>query len=256
MRVTNAQLKELEDIIDKMEGIDWIDGSYLDLFERIRDDNEGGFKYKKEYYKYVIKKIGADIYMSFVLSVNNREIVESKQTWEGTKKSFKYWLNSIMSEIKAEFFSRIKSLKIKKFSRIITKCSPKFNEIYNQAYHAEQVGLDQLCGLGYRKSFEFLVKDYVKREKTLEEKKAIEKMMIMPCINQYVNDDKVKALAHRVLWLGNDHAHYTRLWRSKSLDDLKKLIDIVIEWIDSREQLIMIEQKMSKVEREMPKKTK
>ena len=45
------------------------------------------------------------------------------------------------------------------FSNIISELSPNFCEIYNQAYIAEQTNLMQICGTGYRKSLEFLIKD-------------------------------------------------------------------------------------------------
>lgn len=44
------------------------------------------------------------------------------------------------------------------FSNIISELSPNFCEIYNQAYIAEQTNLMQICGTGYRKSLEFLIK--------------------------------------------------------------------------------------------------
>lgn len=47
------------------------------------------------------------------------------------------------------------------FSNIISELSPNFCEIYNQAYIAEQTNLMQICGTGYRKSLEFLIKDYL-----------------------------------------------------------------------------------------------
>ena len=46
-------------------------------------------------------------------------------------------------------------------SDIISELSPNFCEIYNQAYIAEQTNLMQICGTGYRKSLEFLIKDYL-----------------------------------------------------------------------------------------------
>lgn len=46
------------------------------------------------------------------------------------------------------------------FSEAITSLSPNFVSIYKQAALAESLGLDQICGIGYRKAIEFLVKDY------------------------------------------------------------------------------------------------
>lgn len=46
------------------------------------------------------------------------------------------------------------------FSNKLSELSPKFVEIYHQAEQAENAGLSELCGIGYRKAIEFLVKDY------------------------------------------------------------------------------------------------
>lgn len=54
----------------------------------------------------------------------------------------------------------------KVFSEIINSISPQFVLIYNQAYYAEQTNLDQICGVGYRKALEFLIKDYLISKET------------------------------------------------------------------------------------------
>ena len=45
------------------------------------------------------------------------------------------------------------------FSERLKELSPKFIEIYQQSQIAEDAGLSELCGMGYRKALEFLVKD-------------------------------------------------------------------------------------------------
>ena len=47
-----------------------------------------------------------------------------------------------------------------KFSDQITTLSPQFVNIYHQSQNAEFAGLNELCGMGYRKALEFLVKDF------------------------------------------------------------------------------------------------
>lgn len=44
------------------------------------------------------------------------------------------------------------------FNKIIEKVSPKFREIYSQASRAENLGLNEITGLGYRKALEFFNK--------------------------------------------------------------------------------------------------
>lgn len=46
----------------------------------------------------------------------------------------------------------------------ITKLSPAFVQIYHQAEQAENSGLSDICGLGYRKALEFLIKDFAIHE--------------------------------------------------------------------------------------------
>lgn len=51
-------------------------------------------------------------------------------------------------------------VRVKDFSQEIKDLSPNFVKIYHQAEQAENTGLSDICGLGYRKALEFLVKDY------------------------------------------------------------------------------------------------
>jgi hypothetical protein len=47
------------------------------------------------------------------------------------------------------------------FESYISDLSPYFCTIYNEAKAAEDTGLKQICGVGYRKALEFLIKDYL-----------------------------------------------------------------------------------------------
>jgi hypothetical protein len=69
------------------------------------------------------------------------------------------------------------------FHPSIRKISEDFCAIYNEAQKAEQLQLTLVCGPGYRKALEFLIKDYVsKLHPTPEDKLRIEKMPLMACI--------------------------------------------------------------------------
>lgn len=46
------------------------------------------------------------------------------------------------------------------FSENIQTLSPQFVVTYSESLHAENLELESICGMGYRKSLEFLVKDY------------------------------------------------------------------------------------------------
>ena len=117
------------------------------------------------------------------------------------------------------------------FSKTILEISKTFVDIYNQSFVAEQYTLFEICGVGYRKSLEYLIKDYlIKRNPEKEDK--IKKALLSVCINDYVEDSRIKSVSKRAAWLGNDETHYTRKWEGKTLDDLKNLINLTIHWIE------------------------
>lgn len=116
------------------------------------------------------------------------------------------------------------------FGGEVTRASPQFQEIYNQAHEAEQRGLDLICGAGYRKALEFLVKDYAKLKHS-GESADIERKPLGMCVRDYVDHPTVKAISARAAWLGNDETHYVRRWEDKDLNDLKKVIDLTVHWI-------------------------
>nr|MDQ3817622.1 DUF4145 domain-containing protein [Acidobacteriota bacterium] len=133
--------------------------------------------------------------------------------------------------------------KVVDFSEIINEISPSFIKIYQQAYIAEQDELFEICGVGYRKALEFLVKDYAIQNHT-SEKEKIEKTQLGPCIKDYINDERVKSVAKRATWLGNDETHYVRRWEGKNLADLKALIRLTIHWLEMEAETKRFEQEM------------
>jgi hypothetical protein len=106
-----------------------------------------------------------------------------------------------------------------------------FIEIFNQARTAESMHLDQICGLGYRKGLEFLVKDYLVTRKP-DRRDAILGGFLGPCIANYVDDPRIKEVAKRAVWLGTDETHYVRKWGDQDLSDLKNLIGLTVHWIE------------------------
>lgn len=120
----------------------------------------------------------------------------------------------------------------KTYSEYIQKISPSFCAIYNEAFAAEQFELMQICGVGFRKSLEFLIKDYV-LSKHPDKEIDIKGKFLSTCIKEYLKDSNIEKTAKRATWLGNDETHYVRIWEDKDLKDLKKLIDLTIHWIES-----------------------
>jgi len=118
------------------------------------------------------------------------------------------------------------------FEESILENHPDFTEIYNQSFAAEQLGLKQICGVGYRKSLEFLIKRYAIKKKP-EHETEIEKLFLLEVIKTYITDERIKETAIRAAWLGNDETHYKRRWEDKDLSDLKGILDLTISFIQS-----------------------
>jgi hypothetical protein len=137
---------------------------------------------------------------------------------------------------KGEFLNQTSfgTLSKRTFSNEIISISEFFEKIYNEAYAAEQQGYLEICGVGFRKAVEFLIKDYA-ISKYPEEKENIEKKMLAAVIKDFVSDERIKNVAARAVWLGNDETHYVRKWEGKNLQDMKKLIDLTIHWIEMEE---------------------
>jgi hypothetical protein len=117
----------------------------------------------------------------------------------------------------------------KGFDEEIKNISNNFVMIYNQSFHAEQIGLTMIAGIGYRKALEFLIKDYL-IYLAAENEEIILKAPLSQCINQLENNT-LKEIAKRATWIGNDEAHYQRIWVDKDVADLKRLIDITVHFI-------------------------
>jgi hypothetical protein len=116
----------------------------------------------------------------------------------------------------------------------IQKISPDFVSVYREAEEAELRNLKLVCGPGYRKALEFLIKDYIIKSNP-EKAEEIKRLNLGKCISDFVKNDKINSVASRAVWLGNDETHYLRKWEGKDLQDLKNLISLTVHWIDMEE---------------------
>ena len=116
------------------------------------------------------------------------------------------------------------------FEKCIKDLSTNFCEIYNQAQASETYGLNQISGIGYRKSLEFLIKDYC-IYRNPNDKDKIERMNLSQVINEYISSIKIKNLSKASVWIGNDETHYFRKFKDKDINDLKKFISSTIAFI-------------------------
>ena len=116
------------------------------------------------------------------------------------------------------------------FDENIKKLSSNFCEIFNQAYVAEQMNINEIAGIGYRKALEFLIKDYC-IDKNKEQEEKIKKEPLSQVITNYILSDKIKNLAKASIWIGNDETHYVRKYEDKDIKDLKRFISATVAYI-------------------------
>lgn len=114
----------------------------------------------------------------------------------------------------------------------ILKISPVFVKVFRQAAEAESRNLDEIAGVGYRKALEFLVKDYCVSQHP-DKDAEIKSAQLAKVIKDYVSEEPIKQCASRASWLGNDETHYVRKWENKDINDLKILIRLTTNWIES-----------------------
>lgn len=123
------------------------------------------------------------------------------------------------------------------FSKIIISISPKFPKIYKEAAIAEAYGLKEICGMGYRKAFEFLVYDYViysgKRTKEYFELKY--RSLSGEIDECFPKEKTLKDFSKNIAYLGNDFCHYSKQ-RNLTVTDLKQMISGFIAWIEKKEE--------------------
>ncbi|MFS4464713.1 hypothetical protein ACMFKE_04840 [Staphylococcus haemolyticus] len=118
-----------------------------------------------------------------------------------------------------------------KFSQDLTECSPEFIKIFSQLNIAEKHNLNDLLKLGYRKAIEQLVWDYLikfenKSENSLQKKTFPERIKLL-------NFPQTQWLSDLIAWIGNDGAHPYQRHENLTIEDMKRLSDIIIKNIES-----------------------
>lgn len=132
-----------------------------------------------------------------------------------------------------KYHSPVYKNKPTEFSEDINRISPKFVAIYNQAEIAESEELDEVAGVGYGKAFEFLIKDYLLEGEESEDMiEAIKAKSLHQCIDDHITHNKIKKAASNAKILRNEETHYEREIKDKDTQDLKKLIEATIHWIE------------------------
>jgi len=111
----------------------------------------------------------------------------------------------------------------------------RFIKTYLQSLTAEEEGLDEIAGMGFRKSIEYLVKDWAIQSKP-DDCKKINDLWLSAVISEYY-DGELKGILERATWLGNDQSHYNRLFEEYDNSILKELISLIIVELDRQYKL-------------------
>lgn len=117
------------------------------------------------------------------------------------------------------------------FPDSVCEISPDFVKLYQQSEIAELNGLNEICGMGYRKALEFLVKDFAIYEHPNKAEK-IAKTSLSQCITTYIKDPQIQDLAKASAWLGNDETHYSRQHDDYNFSDFKAFLDATVAAIN------------------------
>lgn len=117
-------------------------------------------------------------------------------------------------------------------SENIINLSPIFAETFLQASIAEGKTLNQVSGIGFRKAFEYLVKDFASHQNP-DRIEDIRKNNVNNVIDMFYKEmPKLKELLHITRKIGNDETHYYREYNDIDVQDLKKLITNFSLYID------------------------
>lgn len=128
-------------------------------------------------------------------------------------------------------YSAPSTFKEETFPKCIETDYPSFVKIYNQSLKAEHYFLDEIAGIGYRKSLEFLIKDFLIYHEHKDEQK-VKSTPLGSCISTMINNPQLKIVATRATWLGNDQTHYEQKYTERDINDLKLLIKLSVNWIE------------------------
>lgn len=124
----------------------------------------------------------------------------------------------------------------------IDEIIPEFRDIYEQAEIANEIGLDWIAGMGYRRALEFLVKKYLVY-KYPDSNKDFLALTLNQAIKE-IDDEKLQKTAKFSSYLGNDESHILVKFEDKDIDDLKLLINKLTNDIASDIIEMQMEQKL------------
>lgn len=108
----------------------------------------------------------------------------------------------------------------------LKEIAPNFVKIHEEADQAYSYGLREISGIGYRKAFDSLIREYacyIAPDKIETITKPTNKLGNI--IETYIKDEELNLFAKGAEYLGNDQAHLIIQHENYDIDDLKNLIN-------------------------------
>lgn len=99
---------------------------------------------------------------------------------------------------------------------------PDFSSLYQQSLTAEAYGLTDIAGMGFRKSVEFLIKEYAVRHFPDDKERILSEPLSQTIYR--VQSPQIQALAKAASWIGNDQTHILTKHPDYGIADMKKFI--------------------------------
>lgn len=111
---------------------------------------------------------------------------------------------------------------------------PEFHNLYHQSALAEAKGLVDICGAGFRRALENLVKQYA-LQAFPENETTIRRETLMQTIYR-IDNPRILILAKALTWLGNDQTHQEVKHPEYKVEDMKAFIKALCYFILMEEE--------------------
>ena len=117
-------------------------------------------------------------------------------------------------------------------SEAIIERFPTAIKLFRDAEFADNHGLVDLSGIGYRKALEHLIKDAL-IELDIAKHEDVVRLTLNDAINKCLDAPKLQKAAHSARILGNDFAHYEQRCENPTVERLKSLIKLTFYWLEA-----------------------
>lgn len=114
----------------------------------------------------------------------------------------------------------------------IDSFSEDFRTIFTESLTSEAYGLTSISGVGFRKSIEFLVKDFLINFVEHPDSEKVKTMNLSHAIDK-IDNREIIHLAKASAWLGNDETHYQRKFENRDVSDMKRFIKALTFYVSS-----------------------